>query len=164
MHPTVERSPDGRGQRLTCQLRLATPLDQVFGFFADAHNLEAITPPFLRFSVLTPAPIPMHEGTLIDYRLRLRGVPIRWRTEITAWDPPRHFRDEQLRGPYRWWRHDHFFEECEGGTLARDQVDYGVPGGALVDRLLVRADVVRIFEHRSAALVERFGLVGNSDC
>jgi ligand-binding SRPBCC domain-containing protein len=142
-------------------IRLARPIDEVFAFFADAHNLESITPTFLRFHVLTPAPIRMSPGTLIDYRLSLRGVPIRWRTRIESWEPPLRFVDLQLSGPYRLWHHEHTFTTIPGGTLCCDRVRYAVPGGPglerLVERYLVRRDVERIFEYRRARLIERFG-------
>lgn len=133
------------------------PIGEVFEFFADAHNLETLTPPMLRFEVLTPAPIPMAAGTLIDYQLRLRGIPMRWQSEITAWEPPHRFVDEQRRGPYSLWVHEHTFEEKDGGTLARDIVNYAVPGGALVNRLFVAQDVRGIFEYRTARLLEALG-------
>ena len=134
-----------------------TPLEETFAFFAEARNLERITPPFLRFRIVTPAPIPMRVGTLIDYRLRLRGIPVRWRTEITAWDPPRSFTDVQVRGPYRKWVHRHDFVEENGGTRVDDTVTYAVPGGALVDRLIVRPDLERIFGYRRSAIRELLG-------
>ena len=134
---------------------------EVFPFFADARNLERLTPPWLRFEVLTPGPIEMRPAAVIDYRLRLRGVPIRWRSEITAWEPPFRFVDEQRRGPYRCWVHEHRFEERAGRTLASDHVRYAVPGGRLaerlVDRLLVRPDLDRVFEYRRAVLWSIFG-------
>ena len=136
---------------------LPRPRGEVFPFFADARNLERLTPPWLRFAMLTPAPVEMKQGALIDYRLRLRGVPVRWRSEITAWEPPLRFVDEQRQGPYRLWIHEHRFEEAEGGTLAHDAVRYAVPGGWLVDRLLVRRDLERIFEYRCAELRDLFG-------
>lgn len=129
-----------------------TPLDETFAFFADPWNLERITPPLLGFRIVSPAPIWMGAGTLIDYRLRLRGIPVRWRTEITAWDPPRGFTDVQLRGPYRKWVHRHDFVEEDGGTRVDDTITYAVPGGALVDRLIVRPDLDRIFGYRRKAI------------
>ena len=144
----------------TTEAWLPRPRAEVFPFFAEAGNLEAITPPWLRFRVLTPGPLEMRRGALIDYRLRLRGVPIRWRTEITAWEPPDRFVDEQVRGPYRLWVHEHTFEpETRGGiegTRVRDHVRYAVPGGALVDALFVRREVAAIFAFRQRVLAERF--------
>lgn len=131
--------------------------EALFPFFADAANLEAITPPWLRFRITTPSPIEMRVGTSIDYRLRLRGVPIRWRTRIEAWDPPLRFVDRQERGPYRLWRHEHVFERVAAGTRMIDRVAYAAPGGVFVERLLVRRDVARIFAFRAAALAARFG-------
>jgi ligand-binding SRPBCC domain-containing protein len=135
------------------ELWLPIPRDEAFAFYANAHNLETITPPWLRFSVLTPAPVDIDVGTVIDYRLRLRGLPIRWQSEIVAWDPPRLFVDVQVRGPYRRWQHEHRFSEQDGGTLVGDLVEYEVPGGRLVDRVLVRPDLERIFAFRREALV-----------
>jgi len=133
------------------------PLEEVFAFFADAGNLEAITPPWLGFEVLTPRPIAMRPGTLIDYRLRLRGVPLRWRTEISVWQPPHRFVDEQRRGPYRLWVHEHRFIEVPGGTEIVDRVRYAVPGGRLVERLVVDRDLARIFEYRRRRVAELLG-------
>ncbi|MDX1578982.1 MAG: SRPBCC family protein [Gemmatimonadota bacterium] len=128
------------------------PRDRVFSFFSDARNLERLTPPVLRFRVLTPEPIEMKAGTIIDYRLRLRGLPLRWRSEITVWEPPHRFADVQRRGPYRKWEHTHAFREVPGGTVIEDRVEYAVPGGRLVDRLFVRPDVERIFAYRQDAI------------
>lgn len=141
---------------LTNELWLPAPPWDVFPFFADAFNLERITPPMLRFRVLTAPPIAMGKGTLLDYRVRLRGIPMRWQSEITAWEPPHRFVDEQRRGPYRLWVHEHTFAAQDGGTVARDMVRYAVPGGGLVQRLFVEPDLRRIFEYRSAALREIF--------
>ena len=138
------------------ELWLPHPRNEVFAFFGDAHNLERITPPWVKFEVLTPAPIVMRPGILIDYRIRIHGVPVRWRTEISAWQPPFMFVDEQRRGPYRLWHHTHTFEEREGGTLCRDRVRYWPRGGALMNWLFVRKDVERIFEYRRQRLVEIF--------
>ena len=130
--------------------------DKLFPFFADASNLEMITPGWLHLRILTPLPIEMCEGTLIDYRLRIHGVPIRWRTLISAWEPPRRFVDEQVRGPYRLWIHEHTFEPREGGTLVRDHVRYAVPADWLVHRWFVRPDIERIFAHRGEVLRRLF--------
>jgi ligand-binding SRPBCC domain-containing protein len=134
--------------------------EDVFAFFGDALNLEAITPPWLGFRVVTPQPIEMAPGTLIEYRLRLHALPIRWRTTIAAWDPPRRFVDVQLRGPYRLWHHTHDFEPAPGGrTLMRDTVRYALPFGplgAVAHRLLVRRDLARIFDFRQAEVARCF--------
>lgn len=139
----------------TAEIWLPVPRSELFPFFADAANLETLTPPFLRFQVVTPG-IEIRQGARIDYRLRLHGLPIRWRSEITAWEPPHRFVDEQRRGPYRRWIHEHRFEERDGGTLCLDRVDYAVFGGAIIDRLFVRRDVERIFAFRAAKLRELF--------
>lgn len=146
----------GRERLFETSLRLPLPCEQVFPFFGDARNLQMITPGWLHFEILTPMPVEMGVGTRIDYRIRLHGVPVRWRTEITAWEPPFRFVDEQRRGPYRQWIHEHTFTPDDGGTLARDRVRYRVPGGALVDRLFVHRDVRRIFAYRRLVLSEYF--------
>ena len=128
----------------------------VFDFYADAFNLERLTPPWLRFEVVTAAPITMQAGAELDYRLRLHGLSLKWRSRITVWDPPHRFVDEQLRGPYRRWLHEHTFTSHEGGTLVRDHVEYGIFGGWLADRLLVRRDLRRIFAFRQQRLSEIF--------
>jgi len=130
--------------------------EELFAFFSNAANLDAITPPWLKFRTVTPGPIIMRPGALIDYKLRVRGVPIRWRTRIAVWEPPERFVDEQLRGPYRLWKHEHTFEPRDGGTLMRDRVQYAVPFSWLVHRLLVRRDVERIFAYRAQKLNGRF--------
>jgi ligand-binding SRPBCC domain-containing protein len=139
------------------ELWLPRPRQEVFAFFADAANLDAITPPWVKFQTITPGPIEMRAGTLIDHRLRIRGFPIRWRTKITAWEPPARFVDEQIRGPYRLWVHEHLFEERDGGTLVADRVRYAVPLDFIVHPLLVRRDVERIFAWRTECLKRRFG-------
>lgn len=131
---------------------LARPVDEVFAFFGDAMNLEAITPEWLRFSVVTPGPIAMKAGTLIEYRLRWHGVPLRWTTVIDEWDPPRRFVDRQLRGPYRLWHHTHTFEPRDGGTLIRDEVRYKLPFGwlgTILHGLRIRRDLEAIFDVRA---------------
>lgn len=150
---------------------LEAPLEAVFRFFADASNLEAITPTMVGFKILTPRPIEMRVGTLIDYSIRLHGTPMRWRTRIDAWEPPdaRHrrarFVDTQLKGPYRVWIHEHTFEArpnpdgCES-TRVTDHVEYAVPGGPGVERLIerwfVRPRIDQIFEHRKQAMQQQF--------
>ena len=134
--------------------------DEVFGFFADAANLEAITPPWLRFRIVTPKPIHMAAGTLIEYRLALHRIPIRWLTRIEVWEPGERFVDVQLRGPYRLWHHTHSFEARDGGTLVRDRVRYALPLGPLGElahRALVRRDLERIFDFRHERVARRLG-------
>ncbi|HEV2805681.1 MAG TPA: SRPBCC family protein [Chthoniobacterales bacterium] len=138
------------------ELWLPRPREEVFAFFADAANLDAITPPWVHFHTVTPAPIEMGPGTLIDHKLRIHGVRIRWRSRITVWEPPARFVDEQVRGPYRLWRHEHVFEERDAGTLVRDRVQYAVPFDFLVHELFVRRDVEKIFAHRTETLRRRF--------
>jgi ligand-binding SRPBCC domain-containing protein len=152
---SIEKADRGYFLRANCVV--ARELDEVFEFFSSAANLQRITPPWIRFHVLTPQPIVMRQGVLIDYKLRIRGLPLRWQSEITAWEPQRRFVDEQRRGPYRFWRHEHLFEPCDEGTRVIDNVHYGVPGGRLVHGLLVRRDVESIFRYRQATLERLFG-------
>jgi ligand-binding SRPBCC domain-containing protein len=140
--------------RLRREIELPHSLESVFAFFADAFQLETITPPWLRFRVITPPPIVMRKGLHIDYRLRLHGLPLRWTSEITEWEPPHRFVDVQVRGPYRWWRHEHRFVSSGDTTRIVDEVKYAVTGGPLVHALLVRRDVERIFEFRAKTLRE----------
>jgi ligand-binding SRPBCC domain-containing protein len=139
------------------ELWLPVSTQELFPFFGDATNLNAITPPWLSFRVVTPAPIVMRAGTLIDYRLRVRGIPVRWRTRINVWEPPDRFVDEQIRGPYRLWIHEHTFAGRDGGTLVRDEVQYAVPLDPIVYPLFVRRDIGRIFQFRAEALRRRYG-------
>lgn len=141
---------------LSTELVLPSPRSTVFPFFSNARNLQAITPPWVQFEILTPGEVQMRVGALIDYRIRIHGIPIRWQTEITAWDPPYRFIDRQLRGPYRRWIHTHTFEECDGGTRCLDHVEYAVLGGHLAHKLFVRRDVERIFSYRQATLQKLF--------
>ena len=109
---------------LKTEVRISRSIGNVFSFFSDARNLERLTPSSLQFKILTPHPILMRVGTLIDYSLRLHGIPLMWRSEITAWQPPFRFVDEQLRGPYKKWIHKHKFNSLDGDTLVSDKVDY----------------------------------------
>jgi len=146
-----------RLHRLRSEVLLPRSREDVFAFFADPANLEVLTPPWLRFRILTPLPIEMEEGLRIDYRISLHGIPLRWTSEITAWDPPHRFVDTQVRGPYRIWIHGHRFEVAGSGTRVEDEVEYALPGGPLVHRFLVRPDLDRIFRHRRRQLERRFG-------
>lgn len=150
----IQRTP--QGFCLEAGLFLPVARERLFEFFADAFQLEVITPHWLNFHVLTPPPIVIRAGSLIDYRLRLHKIPIRWRTRISAWEPPYRFVDEQLKGPYRSWHHEHLFEEVEGGTHCRDIVDYSVLGGRWIHALFVQRDVLEIFEFRQRRLKEIF--------
>ena len=139
------------------RLWLNRPRDEVFEFFSDALNLEEITPPWLRFRVVSKLPIDMHRGAEIEYRLKIHGVPVGWRSRITVWDPPYRFVDEQVRGPYRMWIHEHRFFEDSGGTLCQDNVSYLSRGGTLINVLFVERDIHKIFAHRSDRLQKIFG-------
>jgi ligand-binding SRPBCC domain-containing protein len=133
------------------------PVDEVFDFFAQARNLERITPPWLGFEVLTPGPVEMGSGTLIEYRLRVHAVPVRWISRIEEWDSGRLFVDRQLRGPYRLWHHRHEFVARAEGTVVRDRVRYALPLGRLGElahAAFVRRDLERIFDFRRAAVAQ----------
>ena len=139
---------------LRTRQELPLPIDEVFAFFADAGNLERITPPELNFRILTPLPLAVAQGTFIDYRLRLFGIPFSWKTEITSWEPPHRFVDEQRRGPYRQWIHRHRFSAVAGGTLMEDEVLYRLPFSPLGDLALplIRLQLGRIFNYRKEAI------------
>jgi ligand-binding SRPBCC domain-containing protein len=155
-----------RNRVLEREIWLPGSIAEVFAFFSDPMNLEAITPPWLRFRILTPLPVEMKRGTILEYRLRLHGVPIFWRTEISLWEPPHRFVDQQLKGPYHLWVHEHTFEERDGGTLVRDHVDYRSPGWVfepLLERYFVRPDLAAIFDYRAARLREFFPIGHSGD-
>jgi ligand-binding SRPBCC domain-containing protein len=135
-------------------------IERVFAFFADAANLEDITPPWLGFQILSPQPIAMSPGSRILYRIRWHGLPMQWLTEIESWNPPAEFSDVQVRGPYRGWRHTHRFEPTGGGTLMRDDIRYAMPFaflGQLVHKWLVKSELERLFDYRAAVISRRLG-------
>jgi ligand-binding SRPBCC domain-containing protein len=136
--------------------------DEVFEFFSRPENLGRITPQWLSFRIMTPSPVPMRQGAVIDYRIGLGGVPTRWRSIISTHEPPERFVDEQLRGPYDYWHHTHEFERTPEGTLLRDRVVYAPPLGILgrlAHAILIRRQLERIFTHRHQVIGERFGHV-----
>ncbi|XAL97975.1 SRPBCC family protein [Phycisphaeraceae bacterium D3-23] len=156
--PTITR--DGKDWVLHMTQWLPLPPEELFVFFGDAHNLEQVTPDSVGFKIITPTPIDMHAGTRIDYKLRVRGLPICWTTHIESWDPPRSFVDTQAKGPFKRWHHTHAFEPKDGGTQCIDTVRYRPPGGPiapLINKLVVQKDVVKIFAYRAKWLEERFG-------
>jgi ligand-binding SRPBCC domain-containing protein len=138
------------------EIWLPHPPDEVFPFFADARNLQIITPTWLHFEIAARGKLEMKPGAQIEYKLRLHGVPLKWVSEITVWEPPHRFVDEQRKGPYLQWIHEHRFTGNKGGTLAADRVRYAVPGGALINRLFVKRDVIKIFDYREKKLKELF--------
>jgi ligand-binding SRPBCC domain-containing protein len=139
------------------------PIKEVFAFFADAKNLETITPPFLGFRILSVSTAGIEQGTKIRYRLSLHGLPISWLTDIRKWNPPYRFVDVQLSGPYRLWHHTHTFEDHGNRTRMTDVVRYTLPFGPLgelVHALKVRGDVTRIFDYRRKKVAALFGEAG----
>ena len=148
-----------RGQRnqnglkvFQTEMLVDVAIDKVFEFFSDPANLEELTPPWLNFKIISPQPLSVGLGAIIDYKLRVHRIPIRWQSEITEWDPPRFFVDVQKKGPYRHWEHTHEFQPSGGATLVRDTVRYNSPGGSIVDKLFVRRDIERIFSYRQHKL------------
>ncbi|MGH7853307.1 MAG: SRPBCC family protein [Candidatus Binatia bacterium] len=141
---------------------LAQPLDRIFKFFADPENLERLTPPWLSFQIRTRPDIKIEKGTLLDYRLRLRGIPLRWQSEITVWEPPCRFVDRQTKGPYSLWVHEHTFTDDNNGTLIGDRVEYAAPGGRLVHKYLIEPDLEKIFRYRKQVLGEIFQAEGQT--
>jgi ligand-binding SRPBCC domain-containing protein len=156
-HPISITPHPEKGFILTAELIVERPLEEVFDFFSSAENLEAITPPWLHFQIVTPTPLNIKEKSLIDYKLKLHGIPIRWRTEIAAWEPPYRFVDQQLRGPYKRWYHEHTFESLgPNRTLAKDRVHYIPRFGSLVHKFFVKPDLLKIFGYRQEQLAKIF--------
>jgi ligand-binding SRPBCC domain-containing protein len=141
--------------------RVEAPIDRAFEFYTNTLNLKPLTPPWVHFEVTSSVPITMEAGVLLDYKLRLHGVPVRWRTRIETWEPPVGFVDTQVRGPYSLWEHAHVFEpDGDDATVVHDRVRYALPLGplgAIAHRLFVRRDLERIFDYRRSAITERLG-------
>ena len=138
---------------------VAKPIQEVFNFFSKTENLILITPAHLNFKIATPGPILMAKGTMIDYKLKLYGIPFKWKTEITAWQAPFTFTDKQLKGPYLKWIHQHQFEEREGGTLMTDRVEYAIPGWIiepLIYTFFIKGNIDAIFNFREKSVTEIF--------
>ena len=148
--------------RLKTELWLPQKRETIFDFFANPVNLDRLTPAWLKFQILSPQSTIMGAGTLLDYRLRLRGIPIRWQSEISIWEPPHRFVDRQTKGPYSLWRHEHTFADENGGTLVGDSVEYAALGGSLVQKLLVAPDLARIFQYRYKILEALFNPIARS--
>ena len=156
--PELELLDDAKiGYRLKASMQVKCPIDRVFEFFSDAANLEAITPPWLNFQILTPMPFEISKGSLLDYKIRLHYIPIKWRTEICVWEPPYRFVDQQLKGPYKKWYHEHTFKELGNGvTSVIDDVHYIPRGGSLIHKFFVKSDLEKIFNYRQEKLTEIF--------
>jgi ligand-binding SRPBCC domain-containing protein len=149
-----------RTYTLSFAQQVARPLLEVFDFFSRAENLEALTPPWLNFKILDVKPQPVQQGTLINYSLRVHGIPLRWTSEIVEWEPPHRFVDLQLRGPYKLWRHEHRFEPRDGGTLISDTISLALPLGVLGQmayKIKVKSDVDEIFTFRKEKIRTLFG-------
>jgi ligand-binding SRPBCC domain-containing protein len=147
-------------REFSCTQLIPRPLSEVFSFFSSEKNLEKITPPWLRFKVLRKSTPEMEPGTLIDYHLKISGMPVQWRTRILVWEPESHFVDIQLKGPYKKWHHTHRFDSSAKGTWMSDKVVYQLPFGRLGDLLMgrkVRRQIEEIFGYRRKMIEEIFG-------
>ncbi|SVD37587.1 uncharacterized protein METZ01_LOCUS390441 [marine metagenome] len=141
---------------LETQQLISKPREEVFEFFSNAENLEFLTPDFLNFNILTKLPIKMQEGTEIEYKLKLYGVPIKWKSLITSWNPFESFVDEQIKGPYAKWVHTHIFESIGRTCLVKDRVNYKVLGDSLTNKIFVSSNLRTIFQYRTNRLMEYF--------
>lgn len=151
----ITSRPDGAFE-LTCDIELPHPLPDVFDFFCRPENLAKLTPPSMGFKLLTPGPIDMRRGIVLEYRIRPLGLPMRWRSRIDTWDPPHEFSDSQAKGPFRSWEHSHRFLPTHTGTRVIDHVVYRVPGGRLAENLFVRKQLLDQFQYRTDRMREYF--------
>ncbi len=137
-------------------------LDRTWDFFSKAENLPRITPTWMKFKIVTPGPIDIKQDSILDYEIRWMGIPLRWRTRILDWSPPRQFIDLQLRGPYSLWHHQHTFTATDEGTVCTDRVTYRVPVpvvGRVMNSLMVKRQLISIFEFRRKVIAEELGLI-----
>jgi ligand-binding SRPBCC domain-containing protein len=158
--PPAATRPDRGVAQLEASTVVPASLAVTFAFFADAANLERLTPPWLNFRILSSMPVEMREGVEIEYRIVLYGVPLPWRSRIDVWEPGVRFVDRQVVGPYRWWRHEHIFEPAPHGTSVVDRVEF-VPRLPWISSRLVRRDVERIFAYRRDTLLQLFSGPGD---
>ncbi len=161
MAATARYWPRGGHYTLEREQLVPGPRERVFAFFVDPRNFSEITPPWVRFSVLHLEQLPLAGGTMQSYRIRWLGVPLGWESLIAEFEEGRRFTDVQTRGPYRYWRHEHIFEDAEGGTLVRDRVQYELPFGvlgAIIHELVVRRQLRDIFDYRANVIEETFRL------
>lgn len=176
------RSECGVARLIKRSVIVNQPIKKVFNFFSDATNLEVLTPHWLHFKIISSLPIKMGTGTVIEYKLKVKGIPISWRSEILDWNPPFVFVDRQINGPYEMWVHTHRFTDIQNGTRVDDEVIYKVPGDGLVEQcfrnrwsiirlggyllqlvpycvaLIVRRDLDKIFDYRTRKLQKYFGI------
>ena len=141
------------------KLVIDKPIYEVFEFFCKAENLQKLTPPTLNFKILSELPIEMKKGSRINYRIKLYGVPVIWKTEITKWDPPFEFEDTQLKGPYKLWKHRHIFKDLGDKTEMTDIVEYnpkGFPFNTILDKLIVKKEIEKIFNYRTEKINQYF--------
>lgn len=144
-------------RQVELELWLPRPREEVFAFFENAANLKILTPEWVGLEFVEPEPGKIQRGKRLSYQIKVKGFRVYWQSEITVWEPPSRFVDIQRRGPYKSWEHEHIFIEQNGGTLMRDRISYDVFGGVLIDKILVRKDLARIFEFRRAKMLELFG-------
>ena len=156
MQRSLTLRPNGNEFLLEARQAFHAPLDKVFTFFSKAENLEQITPDILDFRILNTQPIAMKVGAEICYRIKIHGIPIRWKTNIDAWEPGVRFIDRQVSGPYRKWEHEHLFEVEGETTVVKDIVNYYPFGGRLIHSLFVKKDLEKIFSYRQEALAKIF--------